>query len=106
MSMKLEQPTPEQDIARAAQAESVLSTPVFIEACNRIDAELRMLRESVGLKDADMHTRLIIAEQMWGKLLDHLKSIMTSGDFARQQLKLRETHMERAARAIRRGIRI
>ena len=94
------------DIARAEEAKSVLVTPVFKEACNRIDAELRMMRESVGLNDSDMHTLLIIAEQMWGKLLDHLRSLMMSGDYAREKLKLRESHMERAAQAIRRGIRL
>jgi len=93
------------DIARAEEAKSVLATPVFKEACNRIDAELRMMRESTNLKDSDMHTRLIIAEQMWGKLLDHLRSLMMSGDYARERLRLRENFAERAAAAVRRGIR-
>lgn len=101
----MNEPNPQADIERAAEAERVFSTPVFREACNRIDAELRMLRESVGMKDTDMHSRLILAEQMWGKLLDHLKSIMMSGNYAREQLKLRENFAERMAESIRRGIR-
>jgi hypothetical protein len=99
-------PSPEQDINRAAEAERVLATSVFKEACNRIDAELRMLRESVPMRDADMHSRLIIAEQLWGKMLDHLRSLMLKGAYAKDQLKLRETRTERVAQAIRRGIRI
>lgn len=102
----MNEPNPQTDIARAAEAQAVLTTPVFKEACNRIDAELRMLRESVGMKDTDMHSRLILAEQMWGKLLDHLKSIMVSGNFARERLKLKENFAERMAESIRRGVRL
>lgn len=101
-----ESPTPQQEISRAGEAERVLATPVFKEACNRIDAELRLMRESVKLSDTDMHTRLIIAEQLWGKLLDHLKAVMLSGDYAREQLKLRENFADRMAAAIKHGIRI
>ena len=101
-----EVPTPEQEISRAGAAERVLATPVFKEACNRIDAELRMMRESVPMKDTDMHTRLIIAEQLWGTLLDHLKAVMVSGDYAREQLKLRESFAERMATAIKHGVRL
>lgn len=99
-------PTPEKEIERAAEAERVLNTPVFREACNRIDAELRMMRESVAMTDTDMHARLILAEQMWGKLLDHLRSLMISGDYARERLKLRENFAERMAAAVRRGVRL
>jgi hypothetical protein len=98
--------TPEQDINRSAEAERVLVTPVFKEACNRIDAEFRMQRERVPLNDSDMHTRLVIAEQLWGKMLDHLRSLMMKGAYAKEQLKLRETRTEKMAQAIRRGIRI
>lgn len=91
---------------RAHQAEVLLSSPIFAEACNRIDAELRILREGVPMRDTDMHTRIILSEQLWGKLLDHLRAVMEGGDFARQQLQLRETFTERATAAIRRGIRL
>lgn len=101
----MNEPNPQTDIARAAEAERVLATPVFREACNRIDAELRMMREGVGMNDTDMHSRLILAEQMWGKLLDHLKSIMMSGNYARERLRLKENFAERMAESIRRGIR-
>lgn len=104
--MSIEAPTPDQEIARAAEAERVLATPVFKEACNRIDAELRMMRESVPMRDTDMHTRLVLAEQLFGKLLDHLRALMMSGDFAREQLKLRENFSERMLQAVRHGIRL
>ena len=98
--------THEQELSRAKEAETVLSTPVFKEACNRIDAELRMMREGVHMKDTDMHTRIILAEQMWAKLLDHLKAVMLSGDYAREQLRLRESFTERMKAAIQHGIRL
>jgi len=99
-------PTPEQEIARGEQARQIFETPVFKDACNRIDAELRALRESVPMSDADMHTRLILAEQMFGKLLDHLKMLMIGADYARQQLKLRESFSERMVQAVKQGIRL
>lgn len=91
---------------RAHEAELVLTNPMFKEACNRIDAELRILREGVPMRDTDMHTRIILSEQLWGKLLDHLKAVMEGGAYARQQLQLRENLAERAMNSIKRGIRI
>src|SRR5690348_17111063 len=99
-------PTVEQELARAREAEQLLATPIFKEACNRIDAELRMMRECVPLRDTDMHTRLILTEQLWGKLLDHLRAVMVSGDFAREQLKLRESFAERMKQAFHNGLRL
>lgn len=99
-------PTPQQELDRAEEAKRLLAAPVFVEACNRIDAELRMMRESVPLRDVDMHTRLIIAEQLWGKVLDHLKALMMSGDYAREQLRLRESAFERMKNAVANGIRL
>lgn len=90
---------------RARQAEVLLSSPIFADACNQIDAQLRVLRESVPMSDVDMHTRLILTEQMFGKLLDYLRATMASGDYARQQLQLRDGLAERTVAAIRRGIR-
>jgi hypothetical protein len=96
----------QKELERAEEAKRLLAAPIFAEACNRIDAELRVLREGVPISDSDMHTRLILMEQLWGKLLDHLRAVMESGDYARAQLKLRESFTERAVNAIRQGIRI
>lgn len=95
----------QREAMKAEEAKRILETPAFKEACNRIDTELRVMRESVGMNDRDMHTRLILAEQMWGKLLDHLKATMMAGDYARHQLKLRESRAEHIREAIRNGIR-
>ena len=97
--------TPEQELARAQEAERILTSKVFIEACNSLDSELRMLRERVPMNDKDMHSRLILAEQVQAKVLDYLRGLMQGGAWAAQQLALRESVSERLLHAAKYGLR-
>lgn len=97
--------TPEQELARAGAARRVLEDPIFIEACNALDAQLRLMRESVPMQDTEMHTRLILAEQVQGKVLDYLRGVMIGGEYARMQLREKESLAERMKNAMRLGIR-
>lgn len=95
----------EQDKRRAMDAERILREPIFVEACNALDRELRTLRERVPIRDTDMHTRLILAEQMHGKVLDYLRAVMSGGDAAQIILRERESFMDRMKRSTVHGIR-
>jgi hypothetical protein len=97
--------TPEDEIARSGAAERLLKDPLFVEACNALDSELRMLRERVPLRDTEMHSRLILAEQMHAKVLDYLRGVMESGHAARLMLANREGLMQRMKQAMEHGIR-
>ncbi len=97
--------TPEEEARRGDMAKLVLENPLFIEACNQLDAELRLMRESVPMADRDMHTRIILAEQMQAKILDHLRAVMMSGESSKLQLRERETFTERLEYAREHGIR-
>ncbi len=96
---------PEDEARRGDLAKSVLENPVFVEACNQLDAELRLMRERVPMSDQDMHTRIILAEQMQAKILDHLRAVMMSGDAARLQLRERRSWNERIQYAREHGLR-
>jgi len=97
--------SPEEEISRGGAAERLLQDPLFVEACNALDAELRMLRERVPLRDTEMHTRLILAEQMHGKVLDYLRGVMQNGEAARLILRDREGLYQRMRNAMDHGLR-
>lgn len=100
-----QQLTAEEEVRRAAEARQILQAPLFIEACNSLDRELRMARERVPIKDCDMHTRLILAEQVQAKVLDYLRAVMLTGDQAELQLRERENLMQRMRNAMEGGLR-
>ncbi len=97
--------TPEEESRRGDVAKLVLENALFIEACNQLDAELRLMRERVPMADRDMHTRIILAEQMQAKVLDYLRAVMMSGESAKLQLRERETLADRIAYAREHGLR-
>ena len=97
--------TSEEEISRGGAAERLLNDELFVEACNALDAELRMLRERVPLRDTEMHTRLILAEQMHAKVLDYLRGVMQNGESARLILRDREGLMQRMRNATEYGLR-
>lgn len=97
--------SPEEESRRGDLAKVVLDNPLFIEACNQLDAELRLLRERVPMSDTDMHTRVILAEQVQAKVLDHLRAVLMSGDAAKLQLRERRSLTDRIEYAREHGIR-
>ncbi len=97
--------TPEEESRRGDLAKIVLENALFVEACNHLDAELRLMRERVPMSDRDMHTRIILAEQMQAKVLDYLKAVMMSGDAAKLQLRERRSFTERLDYARQHGLR-
>lgn len=97
--------TTEEEVRRGQEARIVLDNRIFIEACNKLDAELRLLRERVPMGDTEMHTRIILAEQMHAKVLDYLTAVMSSGEAADLQLRERRTLSERIDYAREHGLR-
>lgn len=97
--------SPEEEQRRGMEAEQLLKHPLFVEACNSLDAELRLMRERVPIRDTDMHTRIILAEQMHAKVLDYLRAVMMGGDAAKLILRERETLAERFNYAREHGLR-
>ena len=102
----MNEPNPQADIDRGAEAERILATKVFIEARDYIESQLRSLRSQVPIRDTDMHTRLILMEQLWGMLIGHLEGAMTNAEYARKQMQMRESAFERMKQAMTQGLRL
>ncbi len=97
--------SPEDEIARGDEAARLLETPIFREACGHIESQLTQLREKCPVGDTDMMVRLVLTEQLWNRLQNYLRALMESGDFQKQQLRLRESSVDRMANAVKYGLR-
>lgn len=82
--------SPEEELIRAGEARQMIEMPLFKEACRRIADSLSEQRKRVPVRDTDMHTRLIITEQLWGNILDWLRETADTGRFAELQIQQRE----------------
>ena len=99
------EPNRQAEIDRGAEAQAIFNTPVFIEARESIESQLRTLRSQVPIRDTEMHTRLILMEQLWHMLLSHLEGAMSNADFARAQMQQRENAFSRMKSAMETGLR-
>lgn len=79
-------------IVRANDARALLNSSLFQAAQADIEGKLQYLRRSVPITSTDMHTRIILMEQLWGFLLDYFEQIAQSGKLA---LKLQEEEARR-----------
>lgn len=93
------------EIDRGAEARAIFNTPVFIEAREYIESQLKTLRSQVPIRDTEMHTRLILMEQLWHMLLSHLEGAISNADFARAQAQQRDNAFTRMKSAMETGLR-
>jgi hypothetical protein len=82
--------SPEEEIIRAGEARQILDSRIMLEARKNLEEQLSHLRRAVPIKDADMHTRLILLEQMYGHLMGWFEQIAQTGKMAEIQLRERE----------------
>lgn len=82
-----------QQIQRAGEARQILDSRMFQEARADIEGTLASLRRSVHISQTDMHTRIILMEQLWARLLDYFEQIGQTGKMA--QLNLEEIKKQR-----------
>lgn len=75
------------EIHRAGEARQILDSPMFLAARTAIEAQLAQARRTVPIKDTDMHTRLILMDQLWGSLLNYFEQIALTGKMADIQLR-------------------
>jgi len=99
----IQQLTPEQEVEREAQARSILESPIFLEACKSLEESLAANRQSIPWRETEMHTRLIIAEQIYTQIRDHLRMVMQTGEMARLKLKQDEEQRQGILRRIMSG---
>lgn len=97
--------TSDDEARRGERARLLMQDPIFKEACQALDDQLTQLRSIVPIQDVDMHTRLILMEQLKTQFVSYFTGVMQSGEMARQELKLRESAIRQYGNALRRGIR-
>lgn len=79
-------------IIRANDARTIINSPLWQEVKADIEGKLQYLRRSVPITSNEMHTRIILMEQLWGFMLDYFEQIAQSGKMA---LKLQEEETRR-----------
>lgn len=88
--------TPEEEIRRGAEADMILNHPLFKEALQHIDTTLAYRRDQVPPTAKDMHTALILAEQMWNQIKKYIQEVADSGKLGRLSLERERTLRQRA----------
>jgi hypothetical protein len=98
--------TPEQEIIRAGEARQILEATLFVEARKHIEGQLAYLRSTVPISATEMHTRLILMEQLWAMLTGFLEQVMVSGRMAQmtlEQQRQQQSLLERGIAMFRTG---
>lgn len=80
----------ESEQSRGRAAEEILNAPIFIEAWKEAEKALSAQRRKCGVKDTELATKLIMAEQTLGIVKSYIENIMQSGKFSDTQLKLEQ----------------
>lgn len=96
--MTFQQKSPEEEVIRGGEARQIVESRMWAEACARIDESLAAQRKAVPLRETEMHTRLIIAEQVWDQFKSFFKEVADSGRFADLQIQQQRSLKERLFR--------
>ena len=89
---------PEEAFRRSAEARQIIESPLFVEARKFLDDQLAELRRSVPISQTDMHTRLILMEQIARKFYGFFELLAQTGQMRQVELadqERRRTLMER-----------
>lgn len=78
--------TRDEELHRAREAEQVISAPIFQEARRNLEGQLAQLRRDVPIHQTDMHTRLILMEQLSHRFFAFFDQAVQTGGFAQVQL--------------------
>lgn len=87
----------EEEIIRGGKAADVLDSAIFIEARQRVTEGIQRQMKAVPLSDQVMHTRLILALQVWDQLEKYLDNVKQTGemrDFEIQQEEVRKSRFK------------
>ena len=76
------------DITRADFARQILDNPLFREAFNALETDLARQRQAVKITDTELHTRLIVCEQVLSRFRDVLTRAIQDGDVAKLRMDL------------------
>jgi chromatin segregation and condensation protein Rec8/ScpA/Scc1 (kleisin family) len=85
----------EDEIRRGGDAAQVLDSTVFLAARKHVLDGIERQMRAVPLADANMHTRLIVAIQVWDQLEKYLEHIKQTGEIRQFQITQEEERKKR-----------
>jgi hypothetical protein len=90
------------EVSRARQAQEVMDNPLFQEAFNSLQEQLRREWESSPARDTEGRERIWLAVNLLGKVRQHLEQTMQTGSMARMQLEQQRSRWQTLKEAARR----
>ncbi len=88
--------TPEEELVRANRAREVLENPIFVEAVEKVDAEIERAWRCSPATDTTGREQLWLMQRLLEKVVGHLNQTMKTGQMAQEQLRWKETNEKRA----------
>ena len=86
---KNDQAKRERELSRSSQAKQLLENKLFQEALDTLKKIYsEALLEKTGAKESETREKLWIAYNVVGKVEQHLKSILETGELAEKQLEI------------------
>jgi hypothetical protein len=86
--------SPEEEVIRAGEARQILDMPIFKAARANLETQMAAARRAAPIKDADMHTRLILLEQLTANFFEYFEQIAVTGKMA--EITLRQAEERRS----------
>lgn len=85
----------DEEIIRAGKAAHVLDSQIFLDAKKHVREGIERQMKAVPLADQTMHTRLIVALQVWDQLEKYLEQIKQTGEIRQFQIQQEEERKRR-----------
>jgi hypothetical protein len=74
--------TPDEEVRRAGEARQVLDAPIFQQARKNLEDQMAQLRRNVPIRETEMHTRLILMEQLADRFFGYFEQLAQTGRMA------------------------
>lgn len=74
---------PEEELHRAREAQSLMDAPLFKQAREDLYGKLQSLRRAAQPTQTDLHTKLILMEQLADQFFGYFEQIAQTGLFAK-----------------------
>ena len=85
----------DEEVVRGGKAAQVLDSQVFLDAKAHVLEGIQRQMRAVPLSEQTMHTRLILALQVWDQLEKYLEQIKQTGEIRRFQITQEEERKRR-----------
>lgn len=85
----------DEEVVRGGKAAEVLDSTVFLEARKHVLDGIERQMRAVPLSEQTMHTRLILALQVWDQLEKYLEQIKQTGEIRQFQITQEEERKRR-----------